>query len=89
MVNPVKLIYMAQEREEGNPTTIKKNDKWAAVLELVLYTFVVNFIMELVRMGDQIPTLSQLYYPFLGSVLMALLIYGRARGLDVSVDDDE
>ena len=81
-MNPVKLFKMVQDNDVN--TTRSKVDKleaWAAVLEIVFYVFISNFITELIKIGE-VPTLGECYMPVLSSLLAALFIYRRVRNLN-------
>jgi len=62
-------------------------DKWGAVWEAVIVTFLITLTSKLIELGRFPTCLDELWMPFLASFLMALYAYVRARGMEIEEDD--
>jgi len=76
------IVFIRAHQKSNRSSGKTRTDKWAAVLETVVVTFLITLIPSLIDLGRPPTSIVEVWVPILSSVLMAIYTYMRMRGIE-------
>jgi len=76
-------FYTVANESDGKDPAWERLEYWIAIIEIVVVTFIVSLIPDLIVLGHIPNEWSELWEPFLSALLIAIYAYMRVRGIEV------
>ena len=83
MTGYFELVLAAEQKKKANSPERASAQRWIAVLEVCVITFMVVMIPDLILLGRPPENLTEVWKPFLSALLASIYAYVRVKAIEI------